>query len=312
MTTQVAIAEPLRELLTGLIDYAGLFPPASLPLDEALANFRRYRAGDHRWMLGRFIIPATKLDALSALLHEAPADDPLPLSVLGRGGSDVSAFEQGLEDDLAALATFRERHGAAVQVDFFETRLPALTTPAALVARATDLLQEASLFPFFEATPDADWETSIAAVVEAVAAQPGAGFKLRCGGVTADAFPSPNRVAFALVACRDVDVPLKATAGLHHPLRRYDNTVQAPMHGFINLFAAGILGQLHMLELPTIQAILEEEQANHFSFTTDALTWQGRSASADQIRALRQRALLSYGSCSFDEPREDLETLNLL
>ena len=50
----------------GLIDYAGLFPPASLDLAAAVRNFTWYRLGDDNWMLGRFIVPASRLQDVAA------------------------------------------------------------------------------------------------------------------------------------------------------------------------------------------------------------------------------------------------------
>ena len=47
-----------RALLTRLIDHAPLFPPASLPLEEALAEDDRARASEHAWLLNRFVVPA--------------------------------------------------------------------------------------------------------------------------------------------------------------------------------------------------------------------------------------------------------------
>jgi hypothetical protein len=70
----------LRALLTGLIDYAGLFPPAALPMDAAVRNYDAYRRGPHAWMLGRFVVPA-------ADRARVPAD--FPLSVLGDADNDV-------------------------------------------------------------------------------------------------------------------------------------------------------------------------------------------------------------------------------
>jgi hypothetical protein len=67
------MSDALRELLRGLIDYAGMYPPAALSLPEALTNYQAYRNGPHAWMLGRFVIP-------SACVAEAPAD--VPLSVI--------------------------------------------------------------------------------------------------------------------------------------------------------------------------------------------------------------------------------------
>src|SRR5205814_236664 len=71
------------------------------------------------------------------------------------------------------------------------------------------------------------------------------GFKLRCGGPTAASFPSPEQVANVLVACRDAGIPLKATAGLHHPFRHYDESLKTEVHGFLNLFVASVLTLTH-------------------------------------------------------------------
>ena len=54
----------LRALLHGIIDYAGLFPPANLPLDQAVRNYARYCTEPDSWMLGRFVCPVTELAEL--------------------------------------------------------------------------------------------------------------------------------------------------------------------------------------------------------------------------------------------------------
>jgi len=46
-----------RALLSGLFDHAAMFPPASLPLEQALAEDDRARASEHAWLLGRFVVP---------------------------------------------------------------------------------------------------------------------------------------------------------------------------------------------------------------------------------------------------------------
>lgn len=314
----------LQSLMSHLIDYAGLFPPAKLPLPEAITNYGRYRQQPDRWMLGRFIIPTARLDELSSLASEQfqpglARHDPYSFSILGRSGRDSDDFLAGLQSDLDALAAFRRQHGPAVRTDVFETRLPlGEHSPAALqhlLVSAGHLL--ATMTPYYEASPGRDWHGSIANTIEAIAhynqsaAHP-AGFKLRCGGVEAAAFPSPEQVAFALITARDWGVPLKATAGLHHPIRRYDQSVQTHMHGFLNLFGGGILAHVHQLEQAAVQAILEDEVAADFTFSDDAFAWRDLSAAPAQITHLRANALISYGSCSFDEPREDLRALNLL
>src|SRR5579862_3638410 len=53
---------PIRTLLTELIDYAGLFPPAGLDMAAAVRNYASWLSGDYSWMLGRFIVPAARVD----------------------------------------------------------------------------------------------------------------------------------------------------------------------------------------------------------------------------------------------------------
>jgi hypothetical protein len=55
-----------RALLGRLIDHAALFPPASMPMAEALAADRLARDGDDAWLLGRFVCPASLLGELGA------------------------------------------------------------------------------------------------------------------------------------------------------------------------------------------------------------------------------------------------------
>src|SRR5437660_944326 len=115
----------LRALLTGLIDYAGLFPPAGLPLDEATRNYAVYRAGPEHWMLGRFICPAARLPELDPFLDELSRTGlPLALAALGRGANDTRTWHEALRQDVGAISAFRSRHGDRVQVEVLEVRLP--------------------------------------------------------------------------------------------------------------------------------------------------------------------------------------------
>jgi len=93
------MSDALRELLRGLIDYAGVFPPASLDLAQAVRNYAEYRGGPHAWMLGRFVVPAARV-------ADVPAD--FPLSVIApdkkseRAG-DLEYIEVPVTSDPAGL-----------------------------------------------------------------------------------------------------------------------------------------------------------------------------------------------------------------
>ncbi|RMF59405.1 MAG: hypothetical protein D6748_06455, partial [Calditrichaeota bacterium] len=139
-----------------------------------------------------------------------------------------------------------------------------------------------------------------------------AGFKLRCGGTEPELYPSPELVAYVLALCQRHLLPFKATAGLHHPIRHFNETEKVKMHGFLNVFGAGILADAHQLEYEQILEIVADEDPSNFLFTRNAFAWRNLRASIDEIKKAREERLLSFGSCSFDEPRDDLRKLKLL
>jgi hypothetical protein len=159
---------------------------------------------------------------------------------------------------------------------------------------------------FCEVSPT-DVTSSLPAV-----AKTGAGVKLRCGGLAASDFPEAAQVARVIAACSDNRLPMKFTAGLHHPIRRLDRGVQTKMHGFINVFGAGILARASHLTEDKICAMLEEEDPFQFGFDEIGFGWKDHHVLLDEIIAARREFVVSFGSCSFDEPREDLREMGLL
>jgi hypothetical protein len=307
----------LRALLSGILDYAGLFPPAALPFDQAICNYARYRRDPDSWMLARFICPASRLTEVTPYVKELfDARVPFYFSALGRGGKNADEFRAGLQADLDNIRSFRNDQGGLVVGDVLETRLPATaavpTGSGPLFARSLG-----DLACYIEAVPGSDWPVQVRGVLDAIrqTAAPertARGFKRRCGGLEAPAFPPPEQVASAIAACRDVNVPLKFTAGLHHPIRHFNAGVKTHMHGFINVFVAGVLAHARGLSAEQIQAIIEDEDARSFRFDDAGLCWKDKRATTREIATARQVAVTSFGSCSFDEPRDDLRALGWL
>jgi len=300
----------LRAFLTHVIDYAGLFPPASLPLEPAIRNHAAYQQHADAWMLGRFICPAAQLAALAPFKELFTEARPLTISALGpKSPVDFSAE---LQATLTQIEAFHRQWGAYGKVEALELTLPAAhATPETLAGAQAALNFPANVF--YELPFDEHWLTHLPNFLEALAAhKTSVGFKLRTGGVAASAFPSTAQVAAAITECRARGLALKCTAGLHHPLRHFNESVQTKMHGFINVFGAGLLAHAHQLSLSGVQTILEDEAASDFEFTDAGFSWCGLSVSVEDIAHLRQTALLSFGSCSFDEPREDLQNLGWL
>jgi hypothetical protein len=278
------VTDARRALLERLIDHAALFPPASMDMPEAIEADRAARASEHAWMLARFICPASKLDRL-------PGDAPALAVVLDGGEGD-------LETVAAAQAAGRRVELVEARID--PTWIP--DTQELVRSRLGDGVQA-----FWELPPGRAVRGEVAAVREA-----GAGAKIRCGGVTADAFPPPEAVAAFVAACRDEGVRFKATAGLHHPFRHVEAATGFHMHGFVNLLAAAVLAHAEGLTQPELEAILSEEDPAAFAIDAEGLGVHGHRAGAGAIAAARRELFVAYGSCSFSEPVDDLKMFGVL
>ena len=303
----MSTAESLHALLAGAIDYAGLFPPASLALEPALQNHAAYLRDADVWMLGTFVLPIAKFEEASTQLSHFSSAHRLRISALGAKTENAGQFMTALKEATKAIHQFNARHVGTAAVTQIEMALPA--QPGVQLAAANAVLQDLNIATFWEAAPD-DAERTIGFLAERAPTFGTFGFKLRTGGVIASAFPSSIQIARALVAAVTQKVPIKFTAGLHHPIRQFHQSVQMKMHGFLNVLGAGVLAAEHDWDVQQTARMLEVEDASEFSFADDGLTWNTWGIPTERID-LHRKIVTSLGSCSFDEPRADLRDLNL-
>jgi hypothetical protein len=293
-------------LLRDLIDYAGLFPPAALAMRASVANYDAYSRSESNWILGRFIVPAARLDefekAFAGLPTPAPGFPDWRLSVLL--SSDPVA-------DVARIREFNQRvqnsaSGRRAIVEAVEVK----------VANAGEITQISGTVPAELATY---FEIPLSGCGECIAAVAGCGrrAKIRTGGETADKFPPPESVVEFMRLCAAARVPFKATAGLHHPLRSVHRFTYQPesasgiMQGFVNVFLAAAFLRAGMNANLAVQ-LLEEQSAQAFRFDADGAGWREHRLRRDEIAAARRDFSISFGSCSFTEPIDDLRSLHLL
>ncbi len=301
----------VRVLLDSIVDYAGLYPPASVSMATAVRNFAHYRASESGWMLGRFVCPASSLESFSeeAELYLPRDAGAIAWHISVTGSGDIEA-------DLRAIAAFNERHRVCFDecsaiVDAYEVKANTVQDVQRIHQAVPVTLQT------FIEVPLLDDPTSI---VEAVA-HTGRRAKMRVGGVTADAFPSSEHIAQFLLACAHTGVVAKATAGLHHPLRdayrlTYEDDAQKTvMYGYLNVFLATALVGSGAFKHDVV-AMLEERDASHITFDTTHCFWSGGSKPYALDRAflaqMRDRGLVSFGSCSFTEPVTETRALGWL
>lgn len=309
-----------------LIDFAGLFPPAGLEMQAAVDRYAHHRRLAEAWMLHRFIVPAEGLGAFTAAAgpHLGPTDR-WSLSVLVGARDDAAVALARTDAQGDAVAGLEAATGERAIVDALETPVPLAEAGAGcgdFLARLLEALADAGLGgrELFVELPAGGDDRAVLAAIAAAAARFGGedgpfsrvGAKVRCGGLVAEAFPEPERLAGVIARAGDLGLCLKFTAGLHHPVRRRSADPDVMMHGFLNVFGAGILAREAGLSGARLAACLAETEPAAFAFTEDAFAWRDLAVDAEAIARARGRWLAGFGSCSFLEPRDDLAALGLL
>ncbi|MBW7932835.1 MAG: hypothetical protein H3C62_04325 [Gemmatimonadaceae bacterium] len=283
----------LRALLAERIDYAGLFPPAALSMHDAVSNFASYRGSAEAWALARFVVPVVRLEEFEAAATPFFHGAPWRVSVLAQA------------TDADAIRGFNARVAGDALADTVETRAASAEEIAALAPLA-------DLATVYVELPLRDDPGPLLAML---AAQ-GLRAKMRTGGVTADAFPTAAQVARFLVGCVQHGVRFKATAGLHHPLRgEYPLTYDAgaprgTMFGYLNVFLAAALAR-RGVAAHDVAVLLEERDPAAFRVDDAHIRWRDHALATADLSDDRDALAISFGSCSFREPLDDLSTLPL-
>ncbi|HUR97316.1 MAG TPA: hypothetical protein VMZ26_04530 [Pyrinomonadaceae bacterium] len=295
--------ESVRILLNEIIDYAGLFPPSQVSMSEAVLNYATYRHSNYGWMLGRFILPVSRLDEFYESAREflpKGREAAWKLSVLA--GEDVQATIRSMNE-------FNRKNSDRAVCEVLEVK-------AATVSKIENTMTSLpkAITPYFEIAPVGRTFVDLIATLGIKKLRA----KIRTGGVTREEFPDTRDIIRFVRTCMAANVPFKATAGLHHPIRCFKPLTYAPqapqgtMHGFLNvLIMTGFARESFRVSL--LEEIMEEEFEEVFEFAEAGVSWRGSHIlTLSHIDRLRSRGMHSFGSCSFDEPVADLRELGVL
>lgn len=302
-----------RAFLAELIDDAGLFPPASLSMRDALRTNARSRTSAHAWMLGRFIVPVNRL---AELLRELADDEE---------GFRISAIVDGAEaaEQFGAALGLQASAGERIAIEAFEVRVPPVDegdlhrTIDAIVAELDASGVPRGTPAYLECGFHGDWRGYVETAHDALAGARARSAhdvcaKVRCGGVTADAVPTVDQLTETIGSLRARGVPFKATAGLHHPLRHHNAQAGFTMHGFLNVIGAAVLDHADALDARGRHRVVVEHAAQAFRLDDARFAWNDVEATGAAVADARREFVRSYGSCSFSEPVDDLIALALL
>ena len=295
------VKESIRALLSEIVDYAGLFPPAMLSMPEAVINYATYKNSNYKWMLGRFVLPVSRLDEFLESAGEFISRDSQAWKLSVLASEDIYATVRQIEN-------FNHANRPRVVIDSLEVKADSVLD----IERITGVLPD-GIQTFFEIPIGA--ELSELVVNLALRNQSA---KIRTGGTTPEAFPPASMIVRFVRTCLAANVPFKATAGLHHPIRCYkpltyeSDAPEGMMNGFINLFLTTGFARAGF-KRSILEEILEDEFDESFEFDEKGVLWrQEHFLSTMQLGFLREKNIISFGSCSFEEPITDLQEINLL
>ncbi len=294
--------ESVSTLLSGIIDYAGLFPPSMVSMQAAVANYSSYKKSEHGWMLGRFVVPVARLNEFLESAEgviPSEAESPWRLSVLA--GEDINAT-------IREINLFNTANAERVVCDSLEVKANTVSKIENTVAALPE-----GLTAYFETAVKENFVDLISTL-----ALKNQRAKIRTGGTVTDDFPPSREIIRFVRTCMAANVPFKATAGLHHPIRCFRPLTYAPdapqgtMHGFLNmLLMTGFARESFRVSL--LEELMEEEFDEVFTFRENGVAWRGEHFLTDgHLSRLRSKGMISFGSCSFDEPIADLRSLGLL
>ena len=299
------VVDARTSALASLVDYAGVFPPASLSVPLAVSEYRDARASDAFWMLGRFLIRASQLEELAAAAMATMAS--------GEAAWDVSVIFDSDPSEAASLAAeFHAEMEPAMVVSAAEARIVDTSDLGiqSLFTTVTSINPE--VVPFLEIDRDDDMTRQLDSLAEAIAHanRPG-GAKMRCGGVTADEFPTSEQLAEFIMGATNNKLPFKATAGLHQPFRHFDTDLSVYRHGFLNILIATAAAAQGADE-GTVTAIISESDPTAFRLSSAFARWRDMTIPGSALRRVRERQFIGYGSCDFREPVDALTGLGMI
>jgi hypothetical protein len=288
-----------------LIDYAGLFPPASRSVPEAVDEYQRIRAEDHQWVVGRFLCRASQLTNLAGVVTSAfrSGDVPWEVGVI---------FDRGPGESASLSNDFHAEMDPAMSIAAVEAKLDEPRPHSVELLLDAMLSVAPDVVPYIEVDRKEPIGEQVALIASALRGRRRVGgAKIRCGGIARDLFPTPRDVAVFIAACTDQRLPFKATAGLHEPIRHFDAGLGIERHGFVNILMAGALAEAGA-NIDTLEEVVSDADPDSFSVSVAFASWRDLEVPGSAVRRMRKTGFVSYGSCDFDEPIKALEKLGFL
>ncbi|WGL61045.1 hypothetical protein QEJ31_05480 [Pigmentibacter sp. JX0631] len=319
--------QSLNIFMHELLDYAGLFPPAKLTLQESLLNYSSYTKHIQKNWLGKFILPSNKIaECIEIMLNQKifkSNNASLKFSIILNSCEKINDYSGIIDSDLKLIDQFESACKNKISIDSIEffppkevfqpNNLSLFKNMLSLVdnklCNAKKIKYKYLEIPFSENINEyiefiSDFNLNQKEIKFCI--------KLRTGGVTPQQIPSAFHIAQAIRLSAEKQIPIKATAGLHVPVPNDNPEVGARLHGFFNIFSCLLLCYKKLLTISEMENILENYSYSDFKFTEDGFTVGNKFLANAEMTHLRNSFIKSFGTCSFLEPIEHLHENNFL
>lgn len=318
--------QSLNIFMQGLLDYAGLFPPANLPLQVSLKNFSEYYDHQQTNWLGKYILPVNKVDETISILNEHPLFSKLKnkanFSLIISNSETINDYSKILEKDITLIKKLTNQFEQTITLDSIEFAPPKevfTTNNTKLIIDTLNILLEKfsyldkinqfycevrvleNLHEYIQTISNFNQKISNKIAI-----------KLRTGGVTPAQIPPSIDIAKAIRVCAEQKIPIKATAGLHVPVPNDNPHVGARLHGFLNIFSCLLLCYDDLMSIENMENIISNYSYRDFKFTDSGLHVGNRYISNQKMTELRKSFIKSFGTCSFIEPIDHLKENHIL
>jgi hypothetical protein len=274
-------------LLARLIDDAALFPPRGATMPDAIKSHLAGRSSAFSDVVGLFLCPASRLPELITELIKVKPGKPVELSLV---------IDTGLGGVPKALSIVESR------AELLALRMVEMPAPTDVdevwLERVSEFVPEDVIRVIEPRRGGEGWLDGIQRVIEH-----GSWPKIRCGGVSAQNFPSTAEVVDFLTVINNGGASFKATAGLHNAVRHTAEDTGFTHHGFLNMLLA-TSRVLQDGDAAAVREVLESTDGT-------ALAEEARNLTEHEALSIRG-VFASYGSCSLTDPVKDLEELGLL
>lgn len=290
--------------MDSVIDYAGLFPPAKMPMADAVEEYLNLRNGTEKWIVNRFVCPAARLNEFGTVLSTQTNAEPIGIAVVGQGGLTLDLFETNLESDAKLMDAFINEFGHLATIEALELKVPA-------DEQLPKALKDLESFSHVEVFAEVPMNQSGFDGLAEIASTEWIGAKGRSGGIEPAMVPSPMQLAGFLKTCLDLQLRFKLTAGLHEPVRHFDKAVGTDVNGFGNVIGACLLHSAFDLSTSEIAEILERIELSWMEFNDQSVRILNQDFSIGDLEEFRGD-FEGFGSCSIQEPLEGMANLGWL